>query len=84
MGPAAFHILDSLGVFNLVIRQKVRNSGYCIVGDGNATGLTIGHIAGMVSSVCGAEGMEPIELGIYNVDREMVFLKEGDFGSLVA
>ena len=34
--------------------------------------------------VRGAEGMESIELGIYNVDCEMVFLKEDDFGSLVA
>ena len=71
-------------IFNLVIVQKGRNPGYCIGGDGNTTGLTIGHIAGMVSSVRGAEGMEPIQLGIYNVDREMVFLKGDDFGSLVA
>ena len=63
--------------------DKNDRRGITVLKDGNTTGLTIGHIAGMVSFVRGTEGMESIELGVYNVDREEVFSKEGDSGSLV-
>ena len=63
--------------------DKDDRRGITVLKDGNTTGLTIGHIAGMVSFVRGTEGMESIELGVYNVDREEVFSKEGDSGSLV-
>ena len=56
-----------------------------IVGkDGNTTDLTIGRYAGLVSFLRDENGIESIELGIYNFDKKAgVFSAKGDSGSLI-
>ena len=57
-----------------------------IVGkDGNATDLTIGRYAGLVSFTLNDVGIESVELGIYNsgVKSAKAFSAKGDSGALV-
>jgi len=57
-----------------------------IVGkDGNATDLTFGHYAGLVSFTLNELGIPSVELGIYNmgVKNSDAFSAKGDSGSLV-
>ena len=53
--------------------------------DGNATDLTVGRYAGLVSFTRNEVGIESVELGIYNsgVKFVEVFSAKGDSGSLV-
>ncbi len=52
--------------------------------DGTKTGLTFGRYAGLVSFFSNELGVESIELGIYNLDKNAgVFSDKGDSGALV-
>jgi len=53
--------------------------------DGNATGLTVGRYAGLVSFTLNEVGIDSVELGIYNsgVDSSEPFSAKGDSGALV-
>ncbi|KAG5649256.1 hypothetical protein H0H81_005076 [Sphagnurus paluster] len=54
-----------------------------IVGkDGNATDLTFGRYAGLVSFVLNEVGIESVELGTYNSD-DKIFSAKGNLGALV-
>jgi hypothetical protein len=53
--------------------------------DGNATDLTIGRYAGLISFTRNGGGIESVELGIYNSGNNSteVFSAKGDSGSVV-
>jgi hypothetical protein len=53
--------------------------------DGNATDLTVGRYAGLVSFTQNDVGVESVELGIYNSGDKAIdaFSAKGDSGSLV-
>ena len=62
------------------------NQRYIMVGkDGNATDLTVGRYAGLVSFFQNEIGIESVEFGIYNSSDKTaeVFSAKGDSGSLV-
>ena len=55
-----------------------------VLKDGCTTDLTIGRYAGLESFLCDKDGVESIELGIYNYNRKAgVFSAKGDSGSLI-
>jgi hypothetical protein len=55
-----------------------------VLKDGCATDLTIGRYAGLESFLCNEDGVESIELAIYNYDKKAgAFSAKGDSGSLI-
>ncbi|KAH7885737.1 hypothetical protein F5I97DRAFT_1829713 [Phlebopus sp. FC_14] len=58
---------------------------HIVLKDGNTTGLTVGRYAGLESFLCDEDGIESIELGIYNYYHKKagVFSVKGDSVSLI-
>ena len=55
-----------------------------VLKDSCATDLTVGRYAGLESFLCDEDGVESIELAIYNYNKEAgAFSAKGDSGSLI-
>ncbi|KIM34169.1 hypothetical protein M408DRAFT_19118 [Serendipita vermifera MAFF 305830] len=78
-GVVSRELLDDPDLFDS------ENQPCLIVGkDGTKTGLTFGRYAGLESYVCDDLGVETMELGIYNLEKNArAFSDKGDSGALI-
>lgn len=91
--PFRYPLMRQLRINGIVTRELPANPDLydsegqpclTVLKDGCTTDLTVGRYAGLESFLCDKDGVESIELAIYNYDREAgAFSARGDSGSLI-